>query len=156
MPNGTWLRDLRAVERDRGVDYMSLACNASELTPYVRDQLSLAAQGIEALYASLPSPLTPDGDQRSHWEGTREEYIARVCEAVQRLGAALAAVGCTDGEREKAAVCEEDANEEKRDTSPSSLSEGEVCTRDEESDREATVMTGLPVDTRTKVRESAN
>lgn len=154
VPDGTWLRAVRAEERDKGVDFRALACHASELTPYVRDQLSRAAQGIEELYASLPSPLTPDTQQREFWESGREEYVARVCEAVQRLGAALAAVGCTDNELAKAASCEEVVNEAKRDTSLVSSDDDESHVLDDECDREATILMELPSDTCTKVRES--
>lgn len=98
MSYGTWLRDLRAEERDAGVDHRDLACYASKLTPHVRDHLALAAQGIEELYTSLPAMITPDWAQRTYWEDSREVYLTRLTQALQHLGSALVAAGCTDAE----------------------------------------------------------
>lgn len=154
MPNGTWLRNLRAVERDKGVDYTTLACHASELTPYVREQLARAAQGVEEVYSQLPSAVLPEAEQRARWESSREEYVARICEAVQRLGVALTAVGCSDAELEKHIVCEEDANEVKRDIETVSSEDGEDDTVDEGVDSESTVLMKVPVERRTDIQES--
>jgi hypothetical protein len=118
VQNGTWLRDVRAKERDKGVNHKDLACYASSLTPYVRDHLARAAQGIEELYGQLPSVIIPDGAQRTFWEEGREDFISRVCEVLSHLGAALAAVGCTDNELKRACGCEEHVKEAKRDILP--------------------------------------
>lgn len=98
MPYGTWLEGVRSQERSRGVDYRHLACYASELTPYVRDQLARAALGLEEIYAHLPSLLVSDDAQREHWVAARDTYVNHVSAVVRHLGAALSAVGCTDAE----------------------------------------------------------
>lgn len=96
MTFGTWLRTAREDEKDRGVDHYALACDAVRLTPYVRDHLARAAQGIEALYTQLPAAPVPESAQRAHWENGREAYIVRLREVLEHLAAALNAVGCTD------------------------------------------------------------
>lgn len=141
MPNGTWLRSLRAMEKDNGVNYTELACQATVLTPYVREHLSRAAQGIEELYAKLPSALVDDAAQRAHWEDGREAYVSRICEAIQHLGKALAAVGCTDSALNKLLVCNEEANEEENDTSYDGREED---SSEEESDGGETVVIAVP------------
>jgi hypothetical protein len=70
------------------------------LTPYIRGHLAPALQDLEDLYAELPSLITDEGDQRRFWEETRPEYIRRVREAMNHIGAALTAVGCTDEDLE--------------------------------------------------------
>lgn len=153
MPNGTWLRSLRAMEKDKGVDYTALACHAQALTPYVREHLSRAAQGIEELYGQLPSAIVSDEDQRVHWETGRDAYVSRICEAIQHLGRALSAVGCTDAELEKILTCNEEANKVECDTS-SDNPEEEVS--EEEIDGSETVVMALPEKARTAVPVSGN
>lgn len=75
-----------------------MACNPSRLTPYVQDQLGAALQSLEELYVKLPPVVTEDDEQREAWEGLRDSYILTVREALDRIGATLAAVGCTDQE----------------------------------------------------------
>lgn len=153
MPNGAWLRSLRAMEKDTGVDYTDLACRATVLTPYVRDHLSRAAQGIEELYAKLPSAIVSDEDQRAHWEEGREAYVSSICEAIQHLGKALAAVGCTDSELNKLLVCNGEANEVESDTSSDGREED---TSEEETDGSETVVMAVPWKVRATVPESGN
>lgn len=156
MPNGTWLADTRAVEKDMGVDHNELACHASLLTPYIRDRLARAARALEELYGQLPSPLAPEGEQRGYWEGGREAYVGRICEVIQHLGSALSAVGCTDDEAERYLVCEETVNEAKRDNASSDDDACESCAVEEETDRETTVFAASLVEVRTEVPEPTN
>lgn len=153
MTNGTWLRSLRAVEKDAGVDYTTLACHAVALTPYVREHLSRAAQGIEGVYNQLPSVVESEEGQRVRWEDGREAYVDRICEAIQHLGKALTALGCTDSELEKILLCKEDANEEESDTSSDAREEEAT---EEEIDGSETIVMALPEKVCTAVPESGN
>lgn len=156
MSNGTVLRTIRAGEKSKGVNYTTLACQASVLTPYVRDQLSLAAQKIEELYTRLPSPVTPDVVQRSHWESQREVYVARVCEVIQYVGAALTSMGCTDSEMEKILGCTDQADETRIQDSTGASEDSEELTPVKESDSSKTVTVPLPVETNTENPEPGN
>lgn len=98
MQFGTWLKDVRAQERDRGVDHFDLACNASRLTPYIKDNLALFLRDLEFLYLELPTERMSEADQREYWEEHRDEYVRRLRIALNRLAATLTAVGCTDQE----------------------------------------------------------
>lgn len=151
MAEGALLRKVRAGEKSRGVNYTTLACQASVLTPYVRDHLSHAAQAIEELYTQLPSPVTPDAAQRAHWEAERETYVARICEAVERLAAALTSMGCTDGEMEKLLACKEEANEKEIDTPSVASDITEEHTAEAESDSDEAVLAESLVEGRTTV-----
>lgn len=95
---GTWLASIRARERDSGVNHRDLACNPSKLTPYVQGQLGTALHELEKLYATLPPVVTEEDEQREAWEELRDGYILTVREALDRIGATLTAVGCTDRE----------------------------------------------------------
>jgi hypothetical protein len=141
------------MERDKGVNHDHLARYASSLTPYVRDHLARAAQGIEELYAALPSDLTPEDEQRSAWEDGRAEYVDRICESIQHLGAALTAVGCTDDELKRIIVCEEVANEVKRDGVADS-SKNDECASENEFDTDAHNSSVSSVDQITDVPEA--
>lgn len=105
MQFGTWLRDARAREKDKGVDHRELACYANKLTPYVQDCMARALQGMEELYAQLPPAVAPEEKQRKQWEDGRTAFVARMRESLDLIGAALTAVGCT--EEELAAVSDE-------------------------------------------------
>lgn len=98
MQYGTWIHDVRAQEKDKGVDFYKLACYASKLTPYIKDRLSYALRDLEQLYLALPADIDGDAEQREYWEASREEYIESVRTALCGIAAALAAVGCTDEE----------------------------------------------------------
>lgn len=98
MTYGTWLSAARAEEKRLGVDHHEMACYASRLTPYVQNHLAVALRDLEQLYAELPSPIAEDVEQREYWEGTRREYVSRIRAALDHIGAALTAVGCTDEE----------------------------------------------------------
>lgn len=100
MQFGTWLRDARAQEKDRGISHRDLACDARKLTPYVQDRMARALQGLEELYAQLPSVAAPEEAQRAQWEEGRRAFIVRTREALDLLGATLTAVGCTEEELE--------------------------------------------------------
>lgn len=95
---GTWLRDVRAQERDRGVDHYELACHASRLTPYIKDNMSQALRDLERLWMRLPTELMGEDEQRLFWEEYRAEYIRQVQGALVRFAASLTAVGCTEEE----------------------------------------------------------
>lgn len=112
MHFGTWLRAARAEEKSKGVSHRDLACYASKLTPYVQEHLALALQDMEKLYAELPPVLLEDSVQRVFWEGFREEYISRVRGSLDHIGAALAAVGCTDDQLAQVGQKDEPVEEE--------------------------------------------
>lgn len=95
---GTWLSDARASEKDKGVNHRELACYGSKLTPYVQNQLAPALQDMETLYAALPSVTEDEEKQRAFWEDFRPEYVQRIRVALDSIGAALTAVGCTEDE----------------------------------------------------------
>lgn len=95
---GTWLASIRARERDSGVSHRDLACDPLKLTPYVQGQLAEALQSLERLYATLPPVVTEESEQREAWETLRDSYVLTVREALDRIGATLTAVGCTDRE----------------------------------------------------------
>lgn len=95
---GTWLASIRASERDSGVNHRDLACNPSRLTPYVQGQMSTALYDLERLYAQLPPVVAEESEQREAWEQLRDDYVRTVRQALDHIGAALCAVGCTDGE----------------------------------------------------------
>jgi hypothetical protein len=94
----SWLHTVRAQERDGGVDYRNLACYPDKLTDYIQDHMSTALQGLEELYAELPSKVAKDDEQREAWITQRESFIIRTRAALDHLAAALSAVGCTDEE----------------------------------------------------------
>lgn len=156
MPNGTWIRAVRAGEKNRGVNYTTLACHASVLTPYVRDHLAYAAQGIEELYTQLPPAISEETEQRDHWENRRSEYVTRICKVVEHVGAALAALGCTDSELEKLVVCKDDANDMESDTHPTSSDAAEEYTDEEIVGSCKTITMELPGEGRTAVPETEN
>lgn len=133
---GTWLRSVRARERDKGTPYRDLATYPEKLTPYVQEELAQAAQVVETLYVKLPRATDPVGDQRAQWEQGREEFIATVRTALDHLGAALSAVGCTDAEL-SAALRTTDTEE------PSESPESGEENPDHESDSEKTVPVSL-------------
>lgn len=102
MEYGTWLHATRAQEKVDGVDHIAMACYASTLTPYIRDHLAPALQGLEDLYAQLPPVIATEESQREYWENGRDAYIAKIRAALDHIGAALNAVGCTDEQLAKA------------------------------------------------------
>lgn len=136
---GTWLRVARAQERDSGVDFRELACYASKLTPHIQDHLAPALQDLELLYAELPPTVSAEEEQREFWESYRSEYIRRIRGALDHIGAALVAVGCTD--EELLADPEPDPDPEDEDGEPSDPEESEG----EEGGPEETVSLPLPV-----------
>lgn len=156
VSNGTVLRTIRAGEKSKGVNYTTLACHASVLTPHVRDHLSRAARKIEELYNQLPSPVTPDVAQRSHWESQREAYVARICEVIEHVGATLTAMGCTDTEMEKLLGCEDGANETEIEISTAPSESSEEHTPMEKSGSDKTVTVPLPVEGLKKVPNNGN
>lgn len=135
MEYGTWLRTMRAQEKVAGVDHIAMACYASQLTPYVRTHLATALQDMEELYAQLPPVIALEEEQREHWENGRDAYIACIRGALDHIGAALNAVGCTDEQLASAGHNEpepDDAPEEKEpseENEPKQIESGEETMR---------------------------
>jgi hypothetical protein len=129
---GTWLKDVRAQERDRGVDHYELACNASLLTPYIKDNLSLALRDLELLYTKLPTGLMSDDEQRAHWEESRDTYVVQVRDALERIAATLTAVGCT--EKELASISDDRESPDDVPQEPARDEEGDGEGDDEEAE----------------------
>lgn len=99
---GTWLRTCRAKEREAGVDHRQLACHPAELSTYEQHNLSKALHLMEKLYIRIPPSAFSDSRLRERWEGFRSEYIRELRVALDCIGAALTAVGCTEEELEAA------------------------------------------------------
>lgn len=98
MHFGTWLRDVRAEEREAGVNHRDLACRPAELTSYVQDQMCEALSRMERLYIRIPPAPLDESHLREKWEDFREPYIYELRKALDHIGAALTAVGCTEDE----------------------------------------------------------
>lgn len=141
MQFGTWLRDARAQEKDRGVDHRELACYASKLTPYVQDRMARALQGLEELYAQLPSVAAPEEKQREAWEGGREAFVVRTREALDLLGAVLTSIGCT--EKELASVTDEEPDPEP-EAEPQPVSDNSSDAPEEEAKPDVEETVQLP------------
>lgn len=98
MRFGTWLRDIRAKEREAGVNHRDLASRPAELTSYVQDHLSQALRKLELMYTQIPPAPIPEDRLRIRWESFRGRYIRDIRYALDHIGAALTAVGCTEEE----------------------------------------------------------
>jgi hypothetical protein len=135
---GTWLRSVRAREREAGVDHRELACYASKLTPYIQDNLSEALHRLEKLYIQIPATAFTEQIQRERWEKLRPGYVRDVREALDFLAATLTAVGCTEDELES--VNRPSADPEGNDD-PS-----EGCADNEDFSSEETTQIPIPRD----------
>jgi hypothetical protein len=135
---GTWLKDVRAQEKTQGVDHRELACYASLLTARVQDELSRALRGLELLYIRIPAVALHEDFQRDRWENYRTEYIREIREALDHIGAALAAVGCTDEELAGAHQTQCSAEDEEEPEEPTDES-SEEDSSDGIADNEETV-----------------
>lgn len=140
MQFGTWLRDARAQERDRGVSHRELVSQPVMLTEYMQDHMARALQNMEELYAQFPAAAHDEARQREIWEALREPFVIRMREALDHIGAVLTVV-CTTEELERAGCDEE---------SPESAPEDEKVDKEPpeetaEPDLEETVHVPLPV-----------
>lgn len=99
MQFGTWLGVLRAEEAKDGVDHYELACYADKLTPYVRGHLADALGTLRGVDDLIPE-FSSEQELRGFWEDSRDEYIRKIRETLDHVGAALTAVGCTDKQLE--------------------------------------------------------